>query len=511
MRYTVYADINCPFCFALNERFNAMSLDEKVDWRPIQHAPGISSLRYSFESLSELTAEVMEVRRRVPELNIVTPSFRPSTAFVSELITEAAVIAPRQATLLRTLVYQALWRFGQDISDPEITEKLIAQAGLNGLVISDNSRQKLAAWQQEWQDGEFQRNIPVTLSSGGNSLIGLPMLAEQNRFFSHDKGLDVTLSTVCSMAPRQKILLLDRNPEDIRSFIEQMGGNDIVVADTMGALEENVNGDSDADLVVLDLDTLGKDWGKTARRLCMASEFRGLPIVLVTKDNGAEIEATAFQAGASELLRKPFHPVVMKARLGKQLEMMRSRRVLENMARIDSLTEVHNRRQFDISLQSEWQRCRRAGNPLSLLMIDIDYFKNFNDHYGHDCGDDCLRRVAGLLCDALQRPGDMLTRYGGEEFAVILGATDHDGAAHVAERCRAQIAKASILHRFSEITNKVTISVGYATIYPANGLHPEQLIKTADKALYEAKATGRNRAIGAAGGDTDNILSLFHK
>jgi len=98
MRYTVYADINCPFCFALNERFNAMSLDEKVDWRPIQHAPCISSVRYSFESLSDLTAEVMEVRRRVPELNIITPPFRPGTAFISELITEAAVIAPRQAT-----------------------------------------------------------------------------------------------------------------------------------------------------------------------------------------------------------------------------------------------------------------------------------------------------------------------------------------------------------------------------------------------------------------------------
>jgi len=495
MRYTVYADINCPFCFALNERFNAMGLVEDVDWRPIQHAPDITSPRCSFESRSELTAEVMEVRRRVPALNIVTPPFRPGTALASGFITEAAVIAPRQAIRLRTLVYQALWRFGQDISDPEIIEKLLAQAGISDLVISDNSRQKLDAWQQEWQDGGFERKIPVTLSSSGNSMIGLPMQVEQNRFFSHDMGLDITLPTICSMAPRQKILLLDRNQEDIHSFIELMAKYDIVVAKTLGALQETVKSDNHADLVVLDLDTLGKDWGKTARKLCMASKLRGLPIVLVTKDNSAEIEVAAFQAGASELLRKPFHPTVIKARLGKQLEMIRSMRVLEDMARIDSLTEVHNRRQFDISLQSEWQRCRRAGTPLSLLMIDIDFFKNFNDHYGHDRGDDCLRSVAGLLRDALQRPDDMLVRYGGEEFAVILGATDYDGAAFLAERCRVQIAQANLPHRNSDVTDKVTVSIGHATIYPADGTHSEQLIKTADQALYEAKAGGRNLCV----------------
>ena len=509
MPYTVYADFNCPFCFALNERFSAIGLAAEVDWRPIQHAPDITSSRYSFESLSALTAEVMEVRRRVPELDIVTPSFRPGTALASGLVTEAVVTDPRKAALLRTLVYQALWRSGQDISDPKIMEKLVAQAGLNGLISSSSSREKLDAWQQEWQEGGYERNIPVTLSSGGNSLIGLPMLVEQNRFFSQDKCMDITLSTVCSMAPRQKILLLDRNLEDIHSFIEQMGTYDIVVAKTMDALKEAVIEDGNADLMVLDLDTLGKDWGKTCRRLREATEFRELPMVLVTKDNGSDIEAAAFQAGASELLRKPFHSVVIKARLGKQLEIMRSRRVLEDMARIDSLTEVHNRRQFDISLQYEWTRCQRAGTPLSLLMIDIDFFKKFNDHYGHNRGDDCLRSVAGLLCDALQRPDDMLTRYGGEEFAVILGATDYDGAAFLAERCRVQVAQANILHRFSDVSDNVTVSIGYATIYPAAGVHPEQLIKTADQALYEAKATGRNCAIGAAGDGANNILSLF--
>jgi diguanylate cyclase (GGDEF)-like protein len=140
-------------------------------------------------------------------------------------------------------------------------------------------------------------------------------------------------------------------------------------------------------------------------------------------------------------------------------------------------------------------------------VIDIDFFKNFNDHYGHNRGDDCLRTVADLLCSALQ---DMLARYGGEEFAVILGATDHDGAALLAEHCRVQVAQANILHRFSDVTDKVTVSIGHATVYPADGFHPEQLIKTADQALYEAKARGRNRAFGAANGGADNILSLLH-
>lgn len=104
----------------------------------------------------------------------------------------------------------------------------------------------------------------------------------------------------------------------------------------------------------------------------------------------------------------------------------------------------------------------------------------------------------------------VLARYGGEEFAAILGATDYDGAASLAERCRAQIVQANILYRFSDVSNRVTVSIGHATIYPADGVHPEQLIKTAGLALYEAKAAGRNRTIGAAGDGANNILSLFH-
>lgn len=499
MQYTVYADINCPFCFALNERFSALGLATDVDWRPVQHAPDIASSRYSFESLSELTAEVMEVRRRVPSLNIVTPPFRPNTALASGLIAEAARIAPDRATRLRTLVYEALWQSGQDISDPGIACRLADEAGLDGLVISEDSRRRLAAWQQEWEAGGFDRNIPVTLSSGGNSLIGLPALAEQNRFFLQGRGLDTALSTVCSMAPRQKILLFDRGSKDIRAFIEQMGNFDIVVVKDPAVLDESINGSDGADLVVVDMDTLGKEWETLCRGICMADGSSDVPVVLVTRDSSVSTEAAAFQAGASDVLRKPYHPVVVRARLGRQLEMIRSRRSLENMARIDSLTRVHNRRQFDISLQSEWRRCRRAGTPLSLLMIDIDHFKKINDHYGHDAGDDCLRSVAGLLHDTLQRPDDRLARYGGEEFAVILSSTGHKGAVFMAENCRAQVAQAGVLRRFSDDTGYVTVSVGHATIYPADGQQPEQLVYAADQALYEAKAGGRNCTRGAAG------------
>ncbi|MEW6187977.1 MAG: diguanylate cyclase [Thermodesulfobacteriota bacterium] len=179
----------------------------------------------------------------------------------------------------------------------------------------------------------------------------------------------------------------------------------------------------------------------------------------------------------------------------KQFEKM-----LEQISYLDGLTGIANRRRFDEVLEREWRRSLREGTPLSLIMADIDHFKIFNDTYGHQAGDDCLKAVARTIAGALNRPGDTSARYGGEEFAVVLPNTEREGAGKVAEALRTQVEALKIPHMNSPVAPEVTISLGTATCMPAPNQSPRQLIIAADRALYQAKAEGRNRVTVSAGG-----------
>jgi len=185
-------------------------------------------------------------------------------------------------------------------------------------------------------------------------------------------------------------------------------------------------------------------------------------------------------------------------------ELTRARDELRRLSYRDGLTGVYNRRHFDDRLQSEYQRLARQAEPLSLIMADIDYFKAYNDTYGHQAGDDCLTSVARTLAGALGRPADFLARYGGEEFAAVLPGTDHQGALHLAEVMRRAVAELDIEHRASRIGPRVTISMGVATAVPGPGSAPAQIIAAADQALYQAKQAGRDRIIGRQGPPTES-------
>ncbi len=173
------------------------------------------------------------------------------------------------------------------------------------------------------------------------------------------------------------------------------------------------------------------------------------------------------------------------------------RQALQTESRTDPLTGLANRRYLEEVLDAEWSRCRRSGAPLSCLILDIDFFKAFNDHYGHDGGDACLRRVGGLLADTTRRAGDLVARYGGEEFVVLLPETGGDGASTVAALLKQSIAEASIEHAGSPQEGRLTISAGVASLVPDPVRLPGELLKAADLALYEAKRTGRNRVVMA--------------
>jgi len=178
-------------------------------------------------------------------------------------------------------------------------------------------------------------------------------------------------------------------------------------------------------------------------------------------------------------------------------ELARANERLELMSQTDNLTGISNRLIFDTTLTKEWSRCKRQFLPLSLVMIDIDYFKEFNDHYGHQAGDECIKKVAHLMALSAKRSSDMACRYGGDEFALILPQTDEIGAVGVAEQLRNRVEKLEIPHQFSPVSDYVTISLSVCTVVPSDKLTLHQFIENADKALYEAKKRNRNNTVVA--------------
>jgi diguanylate cyclase (GGDEF)-like protein len=189
------------------------------------------------------------------------------------------------------------------------------------------------------------------------------------------------------------------------------------------------------------------------------------------------------------------------------IELYSSRQSLQDEAGRDKLTGIANRRTFDDTLEREWRRAQRYRAPLSLVMVDVDFFKKYNDRYGHQAGDECLARVAKALAAGPKRAGDLVARYGGEEFVVLLYHTPRDDALAVAEALRRAVEELGIPHEDGPI-GVASISLGGATAIPGAGEAPEALLRAADAALYRAKADGRNRVAWAAGAEAPIALKV---
>jgi diguanylate cyclase (GGDEF)-like protein len=240
------------------------------------------------------------------------------------------------------------------------------------------------------------------------------------------------------------------------------------------------------------------------------------PILMITSLHDQESVDKAFAVGATDYVTKPIHwPVLLQRvkrllqtrwvmqELKKQIEKERllkeeleiANYKLRKLALIDELTQIANRRSFDRYLQQEWSRMAREKTPLSLLLYDVDYFKSYNDLYGHPAGDRCLQQIATILKKNAKRPADFVARYGGEEFAAILPRTMAKGAVVIGEQIRQQVKQMHLLHAGSFIGNVVTLSVGVASTIPVVSQSAQILINEADKALYEAKSQGRDRVV----------------
>jgi diguanylate cyclase (GGDEF)-like protein len=283
------------------------------------------------------------------------------------------------------------------------------------------------------------------------------------------------------------------------------------------------------DLILLDVMMPDMDGIEVCERIKAIPKYRPIPIIMVTALTTKEDLAQCLNAGADDFISKPLNALELRARvqsmlrikqqydalqisLDRQLVLETEKRALLEYrntelerqteeaylrANTDGLTQVSNRRCFDDRLQKEWRRIMREQTWLSVILIDIDYFKFYNDFYGHLSGDNCLIQVAQTAAKQIKRPDDLFARYGGEEFIVLLPNTKIDGAIAVAESIQEAIRNLNIPHEDSKISEIVTISMGIASLIPTSDKSPEHLIALSDKALYEAKHQGRDRYVVA--------------
>jgi diguanylate cyclase (GGDEF)-like protein len=249
------------------------------------------------------------------------------------------------------------------------------------------------------------------------------------------------------------------------------------------------------DLILLDILMPEMDGFAVIRALKKNDSTRNIPVIFISALDSASDEELGLELGAVDYIAKPFHPPIVRVRVRNHLQSVHQRRLLEQLALIDSLTEIPNRRRFSEVYEKEWRRCMRNGSPLSLIVVDVDHFKIYNDTYGHAAGDLVLKRVAQTIQAALQRPADFVARYGGEEFVVILPEIEAAGAQEVAEKIRADVEQQKIHYPESSSANCLTVSLGGATQIPGKTEVDSELFCRADRFLYEAKRTGRNRVV----------------
>lgn len=318
------------------------------------------------------------------------------------------------------------------------------------------------------------------------------------------------------------ILIVDDREENLLTLETLLERSDLKVVRALSGNEALAKIlDYQFALVLLDVQMPEMDGYETAELMRGSGRSKSIPIIFVTATRiEREHMFKGYDLGAVDYLMKPLEPEILKSKVDVFLELHRQKLQLEDQTKqldakilelevlqqeleekneklellssLDGLTGLFNRRYFDENLIKEWKQGIREEEPLSLLIVDIDHFKMFNDCYGHIEGDDCLRRVARALHEALLRPVDIVARYGGEEFSAILPNTDSDGANKVAKRMMNNITELKIPHKGAATHPFVTVSIGISTVTPNRSLKLTNLLELADKALYDAKDTGRN-------------------
>ena len=309
---------------------------------------------------------------------------------------------------------------------------------------------------------------------------------------------------------KQRILLVDDDPAMIQVMGRILGECAELRFATSGEMALQRIRETTPDLMLLDAEMPGMSGFQVCEAMQADPALRDIPVIFVTSHSTPDFEVKGLEIGAVDFIAKPINKLLLLARVKTQLRIRQLTDELRHNATVDALTLLANRRAFDEALAREWRRSLRQGEPLSLLMVDVDHFKVYNDRYGHPAGDGCLATIGAALRKSAQRPTDIVARYGGEEFALLLPNTARGGAEQLAHRVLGNVEKLAIPHATSAVARHVTVSIGVAS-YDVESSHwaapsldsrfagasscaASALLGAADRALYAAKQGGRARA-----------------
>lgn len=308
---------------------------------------------------------------------------------------------------------------------------------------------------------------------------------------------------------RARILIVDDEKMNLKILADLLKKEHDVVLARSGAQGLNhAFGDSPPDLILLDVIMPEMGGYEVIKSLKNNDRTNKIPVIFVTALDSIKDEEQGLKLGAVDYITKPFSPPIVEMRVRNHLRIVHQYKLLDQLAYLDGLTEIPNRRRFEEVFQNECLRAVRKRSFLSVGMLDVDFFKQYNDHYGHAMGDKALQAIATVLQRSLKRPADLAARYGGEEFVIIIPETDKQSATHVAECIRLSVSELQIPHHYSSIADHITISIGIASVQLNNLIKPDVILDTADRNLYLAKQNGRNRVV-ASEIDTDGGLSTY--
>lgn len=296
---------------------------------------------------------------------------------------------------------------------------------------------------------------------------------------------------------RARILVVDDQPDSIRILHQMLATDYDVFMTTSGEQALPFCQKTPPDLVLLDVSMPDIDGLQVCALLKQDADTREIPVIFVTAGISDEIEADCWGVGGVDFVTKPVNALTLRHRIRAQLSLKFQADQLRKMAYIDGLTGISNRRNLEDRLALEWRRSQRNGRELAAIMVDVDHFKAYNDHYGHAQGDECLIKVARALSEACSRPHDIVARYGGEEFCCLLPETNLAGAMKIAMAIEKILGFMHIEHAGSAVAPIVTVSMGVAAMVP-DEQSPSVLLNMADGQLYAAKQAGRNRIHAAS-------------
>ncbi|MCG3712549.1 MULTISPECIES: GGDEF domain-containing response regulator [Arcobacteraceae] len=255
---------------------------------------------------------------------------------------------------------------------------------------------------------------------------------------------------------------------------------------------EILNAPNDIDLVLLDIEMPDINGYEVCKELKNNNKTKNLPIVFITAKNSEEDEEFALNLGAIDYITKPFSKAILKLRLKNHLELKLKTDLLEQLSMYDGLTNIRNRRFFDEAFETTFLEIKRENKNLAVMMIDIDFFKPYNDNYGHGKGDEALKKVAFALQSTIKRPTDLVARYGGEEFVILLKDIDKPGLETVAKNLLEAVRDLKITHDFSKVANFITVSIGISYYNTNKDITKLELLMKSDETLYKVKNSGRN-------------------